>query len=54
MGDFKKGYMIVDRMLMYMIRDEITTPGIINLSFIRRYGAKVVKAEAFNKYKISV
>lgn len=54
MGDFKKGYMIVDRMMMYMVRDEVTTPGYIKLTFIRRLGAKVLLAEAFNKLKVAV
>jgi HK97 family phage major capsid protein len=54
MGDFKKGYMIVDRMLMYMVRDEMTVPGFIKYTFIRRLGAKVILPEAFNKLKVSV
>lgn len=54
MGDFKKGYMIVDRMLMYMIRDEVTQPGYINFSFIRRLGAQVVMPEAFIKLQCHV
>jgi HK97 family phage major capsid protein len=53
MGDFKKGYMIVDRMLMYMVRDEVTMPGYINFSFIRRLGAQVVMPEAFIKLHVS-
>lgn len=53
MGDFKKGYMIVDRMLMYMVRDEVTMPGYINFSFIRRLGAQVVMPEAFIKLKVA-
>lgn len=54
MGDFKKGYMIADRMLMYMVRDEVTTPGFIKYTFIRRLGAKVILPEAFNKLKVAI
>jgi len=53
MGDFKKGYVVADRMLMYMIRDEITTPGMVSFTFIRRIGAQVVKKEAFVKMKVA-
>jgi HK97 family phage major capsid protein len=54
MGDFKKGYMIVDRMLMYMIRDEVTQKGFIKFAFIRRLGAQVVMPEAFVKLHVAV
>ena len=47
MGDLKRGYNIVDRMQMYMIRDELTEPGKIKFTFFRRLGAKVVMGEAF-------
>ena len=47
MGDLKRGYNIVDRMQMYMIRDELTEPGKIKFTFFRRLGAKVVLGEAF-------
>jgi HK97 family phage major capsid protein len=47
MGDLKRGYNIVDRMQMYMVRDELTEPGKIKFTFFRRLGAKVVMGEAF-------
>ena len=47
MGDLKRGYTIVDRMQMYLIRDELTYPGLIKFTFFRRLGAKVVMPEAF-------
>jgi HK97 family phage major capsid protein len=53
MGDFKQGYVVADRMLMYMVRDEVTKPGYIIFTFIRRLGAMVVKKEAFVKMKVS-
>ena len=53
MGDFKKGYVVADRMMMYMVRDEVTQPGKIIFTFIRRLGAAVVKKEAFVKMKVS-
>jgi len=53
MGDFKKGYVVADRMMMYMVRDEVTQPGKIIFTFIRRLGAGVVKKEAFVKMLVS-
>lgn len=52
-GDFKKGYLIVDRMQMYLVRDEVTTPGVIKYTFFRYTGGKVVMPEAFYKIKIA-
>lgn len=52
-GDFRKGYLIVDRMQMYMVRDEVTKPGVIKFNFFRFVGAKVVLTEAFCKIAIA-
>lgn len=55
-GDFNRGYRIVDRMSMDVIRDDFTlaTSGKIRFIFNRRVGAQVVLAEAIKKMKIAV
>lgn len=52
-GDFKAGYMIVDRTLMFMARDEVTKMFQVRFGFKRRLGASVVLPEAFAKMKIA-
>lgn len=55
-GDFKRGYTMVDRVVMEMLRDPYTqaTAGNIRFIFRRRFGGKVVLAEAFRKLKCSI
>lgn len=55
-GDFKKGYMIVDRLVMEMMTDPYTSKatGMIEFSARRRVGGQVILAEAIRKLKISV
>lgn len=52
-GDFKRGYTMVDRIAMEMLRDPYTqaTSGNIRFIFRRRGGGKVVLAEAIRKLK---
>jgi HK97 family phage major capsid protein len=49
MGDLKRAYTIVDRLSLYMIRDDVTDPPNVNLSFFKYFGAKVVLPEALVK-----
>lgn len=54
-GDFRRGYTIVDRIAMEMLRDPYTqaTSGNIRFIFRRRVGGKVTLAEAFRLLKCS-
>ncbi len=54
-GDFRRGYTMVDRIAMEMLRDPYTqaTSGNIRFIFRRRGGGKVVLAEAIRKLKCS-
>jgi HK97 family phage major capsid protein len=54
-GDFKRGYTMVDRIAMEMLRDPFTqsTTGKIRFLFRRRSGGKVTLAEAIRKLKCS-
>ncbi len=54
-GDFMRGYMIVDRTLMTMIRDEVTLAAqdMIALTFHRRLAGQVVRAEAIKKLTVA-
>jgi HK97 family phage major capsid protein len=55
-GDFARGYLIGDRMMMSVIRDDYTLAGTGEVRFvmIRRVGAQVVLPEAFVMIKCSV
>ncbi|MBS9476231.1 phage major capsid protein [Ancylobacter sp. VKM B-3255] len=54
-GDFRRGYTMVDRIAMEMLRDPYTqaTSGAIRFIFRRRVGGQVVLAEAIRKLKCS-
>jgi len=54
-GDFLRGYTLVDRIAMSLLRDPFTqaTSGNIRFLFRRRFGGQVVLAEAIRKLKIS-
>lgn len=54
-GDFARGYSLVDRVVMSMLRDPFTqaTSGNIRFLFRRRLGGGVVLAEAIRKLKCS-
>jgi HK97 family phage major capsid protein len=49
MGDLKRAYTIVDRLALYMIRDDVTDPPNVIFSFFKYFGAKVVMPEALVK-----
>jgi HK97 family phage major capsid protein len=55
-GDFRRGYVLVDRIAMTMLRDPFTqaTSGNIRFMFRRRLGGQVVLAEAMRKLKCAV
>jgi HK97 family phage major capsid protein len=54
-GDFKRAFTLVDRVSMEMLRDPYTQATAGNIRFIlrRRFGGKVVLAEAIRKLKCS-
>jgi HK97 family phage major capsid protein len=55
-GDFARGYTLVDRIQMEMLRDPYTqaTSGNIRFIFRRRLGGQVTLAEAIRKLTCSV
>jgi len=54
-GDFRKGYLIVDRMVMRVLRDDfsVASQGKIRFIFSKFTGGKVVLPEAIKKIKIA-
>ena len=54
-GDFRRGYMIVDRINLAVLRDPFTQATTGNVRYIarRRVGGQVVQAEAIIKQKVS-
>lgn len=54
-GDFRRGYMIVDRIGMHMLKDPYTqvTSGNVRFYFRKRSGGQVILAEAIRKQKCS-
>ena len=54
-GDFRRGYMIVDRVALAILRDPYTqaTSGTIRYIARRRVGGQVILAEAIRKQKCS-
>jgi len=54
-GDFRRAYTMIDRIVMEMLRDPYTqaTAGNIRFIFRKRWGGKVVLAEAIRKLKCS-
>lgn len=54
-GDFRRGYLIVDRLVMEMMTDPYTSKatGMVEFSARRRVGGGVVQAEALKKLKVS-
>jgi HK97 family phage major capsid protein len=55
-ADFERGYIIVDRTTISLIRDQFTRSreGIIELTARRRVGGRVVLAEAIKVLKCAV
>ena len=54
-GDFRRGYMILDRVNLAVLRDPFTQATTGNVRYVarRRVGGQVVQAEAINKLKIA-
>lgn len=52
-GDFRAGYLIVDRVGMRVTRDEITTPGYVKFYCRRRVGGKIRDSLAIKLLKIA-
>jgi len=52
-GDFREGYLIVDRVGMRITRDEITTPGYVKFYVRKRVGGKIRNSQAIKLLKIS-
>ena len=54
-GDFRRGYMIVDRVNLSVLKDNFTQATTGNVRYIarRRVGGQVVQAEALAKLKIA-
>ena len=55
LGDFRRAYMIVDRVSLAVLRDPFTQATTGNVRYIarRRVGGQVIQAEAINKLKCS-
>lgn len=51
-GDFKEGYLFVQRVGMRMTRDEITTPGFVKFYIRERVGGKLRNTQAIKLLKI--
>jgi HK97 family phage major capsid protein len=52
-GDFKEGYLIVDRVGMRMTRDEITSPGFVKFYVRKRVGGCLRNTQAIKLLKIA-
>ena len=54
-GDFRRGYLIVDRVQMSVMRDPFTQATSGNVRYIarRRVGGQVILPEAINKLKVT-
>ncbi|MCP3022297.1 phage major capsid protein [Cupriavidus basilensis] len=52
-GDFKEGYLIVDRVGMRITRDEITQPGFVKFYVRKRVGGKLRNTQAIKLLKIA-
>lgn len=52
-GDFRAGYVIVDRQGIRLIRDELTQKPFVQMYTTKRTGGQVVLPEAFRKLKIA-
>jgi len=52
-GDFREGYLVVDRVGMRITRDEITTPGYVKFYVRKRVGGKIRNSQAIKLLKIA-
>lgn len=54
LGDLSRGYLIVDRAGITLIRDEITTPGYVKWHASKRVGGKVKDSDAIKLVKVAI
>lgn len=54
LGDLSRGYLIVDRVGIRVIRDEITTPGYVKWNASKRVGGKVKDSDAIKLIKCAL
>lgn len=52
-GDFREGYLVVDRVGMRITRDEITTPGYVKFYVRKRVGGKIRNSQAIKLLKLA-
>lgn len=52
-GDFRRGYLIADRIGMRVIRDEVTQPGYVKLLISKRVGGKLADTNAIMLLKVA-
>lgn len=52
-GDFREGYLIVDRVGMRITRDEITGPGFVKFHVRKRVGGRIRNSQAIKLLRIS-
>ena len=52
-GDFREGYLIVDRVGMRITRDEVTAPGFVKFHIRKRVGGIIRNSQAIKLLKIS-
>ena len=52
-GDFREGYLIVDRVGMRITRDEITAPGFVKFHVRKRVGGIIRNSQAIKLLRIS-
>lgn len=52
-GDFKAGYLIVDRRGLTLLRDPLTTKGRVKFHFTKRVGGDVIDSEAIKAIKFA-
>ena len=50
-GDFREGYLVVDRVGMRITRDEITTPGYVKFYIRKRVGGITRNSQAIKLLK---
>lgn len=53
-GDFRRGYLIADRIGVRMVRDEVTTPGYVKFIISKRIGGKILDSDAIKLLKVAI
>jgi HK97 family phage major capsid protein len=52
-GNFRRGYLVVDRIGMTMVRDNVTQPGWTKFYFAKRVGGAVIDSNAIKFLKMA-